>query len=281
YLTGKDMFGNALTEEQQQNSLYQALGLLAVGGGAYYVNKLQAENAVYQVPKRNKVDDAFTGRLDAVLKKNNLNTSEFTEMRLKPVSSLTPEEIIKMKDIRRSAPPITKDTMMQKVLPPSAKNWLFKSPQDGGQIKIGGFLAKVSDTKELDTYDKIFEGLRLDYESTPKWPNEYLTSNSALAIRFKALKPENYKIPFGGNNEDAASVMVSGDELEDFIREVQGDPFTGNGFTKSENYIVPEYGSKSKVDLYEGTELYEITNQGERLIAVYSEEDMRFISLLK
>ncbi|MBZ5753903.1 transposase, partial [Metabacillus sp. DBTR6] len=39
YLTGKDMFGNALTEEQQQNSLYQALGLLAVGGGAYYVNK--------------------------------------------------------------------------------------------------------------------------------------------------------------------------------------------------------------------------------------------------
>jgi hypothetical protein len=51
YLTGKDMFGNALTEEQQQNSLYQALGLLAVGGGAYYVNKLQAENAVYQVPR--------------------------------------------------------------------------------------------------------------------------------------------------------------------------------------------------------------------------------------
>ena len=50
YLTGKDMFGNELTVEQQQNSLAQALGLLAVGGGAYYVNRLQAENAVYQVP---------------------------------------------------------------------------------------------------------------------------------------------------------------------------------------------------------------------------------------
>jgi len=49
YITGKDMFGNELTVEQQQNSLYQALGLLAVGGGAYYVNRLQAENAVYQV----------------------------------------------------------------------------------------------------------------------------------------------------------------------------------------------------------------------------------------
>ena len=35
YLTGKDMFGNELTEEQKQNSLYQALGLLAVGGMAF------------------------------------------------------------------------------------------------------------------------------------------------------------------------------------------------------------------------------------------------------
>lgn len=35
YLTGKDMFGNELTEEQKQNSLNQALGLLAVGGIAF------------------------------------------------------------------------------------------------------------------------------------------------------------------------------------------------------------------------------------------------------
>ncbi|WP_299091286.1 T7SS effector LXG polymorphic toxin [uncultured Metabacillus sp.] len=35
YLTGKDMFGNELTEEQKQNSLYQALGILAIGGMAY------------------------------------------------------------------------------------------------------------------------------------------------------------------------------------------------------------------------------------------------------
>ncbi len=34
YLTGKDMFGNELTEEQKQNSLYQALGILAIGGMA-------------------------------------------------------------------------------------------------------------------------------------------------------------------------------------------------------------------------------------------------------
>ena len=35
YLTGKDLLGNELTDEQRQNSLNQALGLLAVGGIAY------------------------------------------------------------------------------------------------------------------------------------------------------------------------------------------------------------------------------------------------------
>ncbi|WP_216772840.1 hypothetical protein [Metabacillus halosaccharovorans] len=54
YLTGKDMFGNKLTVEQQQNSLAQALGLLAVGGGAYYVNRLQDGSRVLNdVPVEN------------------------------------------------------------------------------------------------------------------------------------------------------------------------------------------------------------------------------------
>lgn len=57
YLTGKDMFGNELTVEQQQNSLYQALGLLAVGGGAYYVNRLQDGSRVLDFPSKNHSED--------------------------------------------------------------------------------------------------------------------------------------------------------------------------------------------------------------------------------
>ncbi|MCV9886413.1 T7SS effector LXG polymorphic toxin [Metabacillus halosaccharovorans] len=54
YITGKDMFGNELTLEQQENSLAQALGLLAVGGGAYYVNRLQDGSRVLdEVPIEN------------------------------------------------------------------------------------------------------------------------------------------------------------------------------------------------------------------------------------
>ncbi|MEK4067756.1 ribonuclease YeeF family protein [Peribacillus sp. FSL R5-0717] len=56
--TGKDMFGNQLTEEQRQNGLLMALGIGGVAGAAKYVDHLQAKNALYQTTdllKGNKV----------------------------------------------------------------------------------------------------------------------------------------------------------------------------------------------------------------------------------
>ncbi|MFC0273112.1 ribonuclease YeeF family protein [Metabacillus herbersteinensis] len=280
---GKDMFGNELTKEQRQQSLVQALGIIGVGGAAHAFDRMYAKTPSFKsINNERPVDkDAFKGKLNNVLKEKNLHLQSFNEMRLRPISSLTPAEVQKMKDIRRSVPPISKGTMMQKVLPPSAINWLFVQPRDGGQIKMGGFLAKASDTKELTSYDKIFEGLRLDYKGAPEWPNEFLTADSALALRFNAIEPENYKIPFGGNSKDDVAKMINGDETGDFIDELQGDPFTGNGFTKSEKYIIPEYENNIKLELYDGVELFEITNTGEKLIGVYSEQDRKFVSLLK
>ncbi|MFJ7929762.1 ribonuclease YeeF family protein [Peribacillus sp. NPDC096448] len=56
--TGKDMFGNQLTEEQRQNGLLMAIGIGGVAGAARYVDHLQAKNALYQTTdllKENKV----------------------------------------------------------------------------------------------------------------------------------------------------------------------------------------------------------------------------------
>ncbi|KEK24770.1 hypothetical protein [Bacillus gaemokensis] len=248
-------------------------------------------NQSYQKPEENKTvsvtvenrneTEAFNSTIENVLKDAHLSFASFNEVRLKPINSLASEEVEKIKKIRRSVPTITKDTMMQKVLPPSAKEWLFKEPPNGEQIKIGGFVAKVSDTKTLNNYDKIVEGLRLDYEGTPEWPNEYLTSSSALAIRYKATVPDNFKIPFGGQNKEEATKMLNGDTSIDFMDVEQKEPFTGNGFTKSKNYVIPEFINKDKLDLHESAELYEINKNGEKLIAVYSEEGKKFISVIK
>ncbi|CAH0345753.1 hypothetical protein BCI9360_02051 [Bacillus sp. CECT 9360] len=56
-MTGKDMFGNTLTEEQRQNSLLQALGIGGAAGAARYVDHLQAKNAPFMV---NKPKDILT-----------------------------------------------------------------------------------------------------------------------------------------------------------------------------------------------------------------------------
>jgi len=70
-----------------------------------------------------------------------------------------------------------------------------------------------------------FQFAKFIYLIIEDWPNEYLTSDSALAIRFKAIKPEDYKIPSGGNDEVSANSMVRDDNGTDFIREVQGGSF--------------------------------------------------------
>ncbi|USK58759.1 ribonuclease YeeF family protein [Peribacillus asahii] len=57
-MLGKDMFGNELTDEQRQNSLLTALGIVGVAGAAKYVDHLQVKNAPYQTTdllKENKV----------------------------------------------------------------------------------------------------------------------------------------------------------------------------------------------------------------------------------
>lgn len=73
--------------------------------------------------------------------------------------------------------------------------------------------------------------------------------------------------------------MTNGDLSMDYIATEQKAPFTGNGFTESENYTIPEYRNDIRTPMHEGAELYEITNQGEKLIGVYSVKEKRFIAV--
>lgn len=221
-----------------------------------------------------RLDTAFKGNVGTLLKKHDLSFSNFNNLRLKSINNLTSKEVEIIKDIRRNVPSLSENTIMQKVLSPDSISWLFKSPADGGQIKLGGYVARAADTKELSTFDKIYEGLRLDYENNP-----FSGGTSALAVRFKAGNPDDYKIPFGGKNTEAVNKVTNGDLSMDYIATEQKAPFTGNGFTESENYTIPEYRNDIRTPMHEGAELYEITNQGEKLIGVYSVKEKRFIAV--
>lgn len=85
-----------------------------------------------------------------------------------------------------------------------------------------------------------------------------------MVIRFQAenpTSPDLYEIPrnsdLGGNSRF--------DSWE--------DPFTGNGFTKSGDDVIPEYVA-SGITMREGAEMWEILDDGtQRLIAVLGRDE--------
>jgi hypothetical protein len=275
YLTGKDMFGNELTEEQQKNSLYQALGLLAVAGTARYVDHLQSKNSLYNTSTKKQLNfkvgaynyenlkgmQGFDSKLDSVLENINLTRAEFNELKLKPPSSLSDLEVEKLKSIRDSVPLITEDTILQKSIPKDDIEKYF----DGTYSKIGGYVAKSEDVIDIRKYEDVIEALRLDYldrNGNRPFPDG---GDTYGVIRFKTSEADNIEIPygskFGGNNTDGA-------------------PCTQNGFTGSRNGMtIPEWKFNGYFDPEDGAEVFKVINGKEHLIGLFDSDLKKFIRI--
>ncbi|WP_048601813.1 hypothetical protein [Rubeoparvulum massiliense] len=96
--------------------------------------------------------------------------------------------------------------------------------------EIRGYVTRAQDTVHLKDYDEVREALRIDYtknDGTMPYPegcNEY------GIIRFKSSIP----IEIPGTKEFGGHEAI-------WINDYGRQPFTGNGFTESENTIIPEY----------------------------------------
>jgi hypothetical protein len=119
----------------------------------------------------------------------------------------------------------------------------------------------------------MFDGLALNYKGGGFVRTDY----SYGVMRFPASKADELRIPYGGNNAQGATNM-GGSEIKEL-------PFTGNGFlgnNKSSHnpYLIPEfqYPPASPIDIPNGTELYEVTQNGHKVLrAVFDEEFKRFV----
>lgn len=188
-----------------------------------------------------------------------------------PTDALTPAERDLLNDVREALPHPTDDTVMQKVIPPGyfddAKGFVPSRADDyimGNQPwlnvdQVGGSVSMADDTAHLGTPQQIHDGLRLDYTDSPYSPEDPGTH----IIRFQADPdaPGSYEVPrntdMGGNG--------SYDGWD--------DPFTGNGFTKSGDDVIPEYFAK-KVTMRDGAEMWEVLDDGtQRLVAVLKDKE--------
>ena len=140
-----------------------------------------------------------------------------------------------------------------------ADDYIMENNARVGVDQVGGAVTVANDTAHLSTPGQIHDGLRLDYTDTPFTPHDPGTH----IIRFQAdpESPGFYEVP---RNSD-----LGGHGTYDSW----DDPFTGNGFTKSGDDVIPEYVAKD-MTMRDGAEMWEVLDDGtQRLAAVLRDRE--------
>ncbi len=216
-----------------------------------------AKGAIFhEIPTGEEEKSDFAKNIDSILDKQGITLDEFNSLRLKDVATLSDNEKAKLKAIRESIPMPDSNTEMQKVIPAGD----IQKYLNGTYDQVGGYIARADDVSHLKTYEDIRKSLRLDYPNSAYNPK----AGSLGVIRFKTPDSSQIKIPY--SQEMGGTTKAS-------------QPFTGNGFTKSTNgQIIPEFKANKRMQLSDGSELYELKNDGTiTQVAVYSEADGHFI----
>ena len=165
--------------------------------------------------------------------------------------------------MRDDVPTPDSDTVMQKVIDQpyfddktgelrwgGADNYILDQYAPN---EVRGAVTVADDTSHLGTPRSINEDLRLDYDGT----HHSTGDASTHVIRFQTDDP-NFDVP---RNSDMTGSPTRFDGWT--------DPFTGNGFTKSGDDIIPEYVTDGPTVIREGAEMWEVTDSGtQRLVAV-------------
>ena len=207
-----------------------------------------------------------THRVSEVLRMHGIDRSDLIDLINRSTHSLTPQERTLLIDVRDALPEPTRDTVMQKVIPPGyfdrdgtlvqsrADDYIMENNGRLAVDQVGGAVTTAGDEAHLSTPAQIHDGLRLDCAGSP------FASHAAGThiIRFQADSRSAgfYEVPrrseLGG---------VSG-------YDTWGEPFTGNGFTKASGDVIPEYIAKD-ITMREGAEMWEVLDNGtQRLVAV-------------
>jgi len=145
--------------------------------------------------------------------------------------------------------------IMQKVVPHEQVAWHLEQAYD----RVAGFVHRVQDVVDLNTPKLLYESLGLLREGSSFGADDA----EVHVIRWPAYRSGLYRIPFGGQSEEA--VRAWGDS--GWVVELP--PFGGDGFAPGSAGSVREYKIDS-MRLPHGSEMYAIGGDGsERFVARY------------
>ena len=195
--------------------------------------------------------------------------------------SLTPEQARIVHDVRHAVT-LEPDTVVSKVLPENvARQYLdnLTTTPDGRPFdpnNVGGFVARQSDVAGMNSPAELYDGLALGYDNTPFTPSD----QRIYSMRFDAGNTGDYSIPFGGNNPGSSPINDFGGGSSGINERPthSAPPFTGTGFTGSNEHVVPEFTRNPRAQIPEGAAIYEIDASGnERVVGIYGGPDQGWI----
>lgn len=145
-------------------------------------------------------------------------------------------------------------TVMQKTIAAEQVDYYL----DRGYDRVAGFVHRASEVEHLRTPAELFGALGLYYDSSPFQSD----AKEAFVLRWPAYRPSLYRIPYGGQNEQALRAM------DGWV--IERPPFRGNGFAPGEGRDVIAEFKVDSVRLPHGAQLWSIDVDGnERMMAIF------------
>ena len=218
--------------------------------------------------------------IDQKLKEYGVSWDEFNRLRNTRITEMSQYEYDMMIDIRKSIPNPTEQTVLQKIIPVKDADNYFGSKGWG----VGGFISKRGDVVDIKTIEDAVNGLRLDYENSPFVETMIDANGNRVAVRDQngnlKLKTDAFvRIEFRTHDTDYIDIPIGnrdGTKLE-------ADPASGNGFIKSDEYLIPEYKIVKpdtkfpSVKLTDGSKMYLNVGGEEVLVGVVKNGKMYYV----
>ncbi|WP_193043933.1 toxin glutamine deamidase domain-containing protein [Mycolicibacterium baixiangningiae] len=194
---------------------------------------------------------------DAWLEERGLTRGDVQPLLVQPAEWLDRAQQELVYGFRHQFPDVASGEGLQKIVDSGQADFRLAGGDDEySPDRTGGSVSTARDTEALNTPERLYEGLALEYPNSPFRPDE-----PAIAMRFTTEDGVTVHVPDGPLSERAGHGPSYDPEY--------GYPFTGTGFTASDRFTVPEYFLPGGTRMNPGAEMYRISVDGtEELIAV-------------
>ena len=180
-----------------------------------------------------------------------------------PTADLSAADRAVLNDLRDQVPTPDAGTPMQKVITEQQFDDYMLGRSDNPSFQVdgtGGSMTRLEDTSHLTSPEALHDGLRLDYDNTPFTAHD----ETMRVIRFEP-DGDNFVVPRNSDMDPG----VGSTPYDSW-----NDPFTGNGFTKAGDDVIPEFQTQGGVTMRDGAEMWEVLPDGnQRLVGVLRDHE--------